>query len=190
MGKIAISGTEGTGKTTLASEVSKRYGVPVIPEFARDVAQEMGIKELRKISPEKTLEFQKAILSLKKAEEAKHTSFIADRSTADNMAYYLRWCARDLDDKCNEEYVEGCRRQLKTYDLVVILPWDVIPLERDGFRTAKRYYQYEMQCTILGILMDHGIPHEILREPDLNKRVEFFGKFFNRGEKNDVCAKG
>jgi nicotinamide riboside kinase len=178
--KIAISGTEGVGKTLLADEVGKRYGVPVIPEFARETAADMGIKNLRELTPQKTLMFQTNLLERKIREESRHQIFIADRSTADNMAYYLRWCSRDIHDAFNSSYVRICRDRLANYDHVVVLPWGGIPLEPDGFRTSKLYYQYEIHCLILGILQDYDVPHTVLKEKDLEKRIQYFDRFFVR----------
>lgn len=173
--KIALSGSGGTGKTTLANSVSKRLGIPAIPEFAREVAAEMGIPEIRQMTSEQSYEFQNRILQRKIDEEAKHETFIADRSTADNIAYYLRWCARDNDDSKNAEYVSKCIGHLDTYDLVMILPWQGIPLEDDGFRSARLYYQYGIHCLIVGILKDNGVDYQTMPFSSMEDRINYLG---------------
>jgi len=140
MPKIAVSGTDSTGKSSLVREIGARYNVPIISEFAREVAEELGIKHLRQLTPEQTLVFQNMILDRKKKEEARYDTFIADRSTVDTMAYYLRWCSRELHDSYNSTYVNMCKEHLKNYDEIIILPWGAIPHEADGFRTSKLYY--------------------------------------------------
>ena len=180
MAKIALVGTDGTGKSRLAKEISLRYNVPIIPEFAREIAEELGIKDLRKIPVDKTCIFQNMILERKMNEEAKHTSFIADRSTCDNMAYYLRWCSNEMHDSYSSTYINICKNNLKIYDKIIVLPWGAIPHEADGFRTSKLYYSYEIHCLIIGILQDLKVPYTILEETDINERVKYFSRFFEQ----------
>ncbi|HHW42532.1 MAG TPA: AAA family ATPase [Desulfotomaculum sp.] len=40
--RIAITGTHGTGKTTLATELARKLGLPLITEQARRVAVNIG----------------------------------------------------------------------------------------------------------------------------------------------------
>lgn len=176
--KIALSGSGSTGKTTLAYEFGKRFGVPVIPEYARETAQEMGIVEIRNMSPDQSYDFQRRILDRKINEELKYNSFIADRCTADNIAYYLRWCCRDIDDERNQEYIELCREHLETYDKIVFLPWKSISLENDGFRSSKIYYQFEIHCLIFGILNQYHAPFMIYSDSDLEDRINLLKSIF------------
>lgn len=178
--KIALSGSGGTGKSTLAQSVSEKFNIPLIPEFAREVADEMGIKEIRKMPPERAYEFQVRILERKIAEENKYPTFIADRCMADVLAYYLRWCVRDFGDGENKSYVDKCVHQLKKYDKIIILPWEAIPLEDDGFRSFRKYYQYSILCMVKGILSDIGVPFEIMQEVSLEDRINAIGRYLGK----------
>lgn len=40
--RIVVTGSESTGKTQLAEQLAAHYGVPWVPEFARDYAQQKG----------------------------------------------------------------------------------------------------------------------------------------------------
>jgi NadR type nicotinamide-nucleotide adenylyltransferase len=40
--RIVVTGSESTGKSTLAAEVAKHYGVEVVPEFVRSFAEQKG----------------------------------------------------------------------------------------------------------------------------------------------------
>lgn len=170
--KIALSGSGSTGKSTLAKTASKEFNIPLIPEFAREVAQDMNIQNIRTMNTNQSYTFQTNILDRKFAEEEKYETFISDRSTADNAAYYFRWCCRDIDDKKNKIYIERCFKHLKTYDKIILLPWNSIPLHDDGFRSTKLYYQYEIHCLILGILNDQRIDYEIMQEISINSRLQ------------------
>ena len=112
--KIAISGTDSTGKTSLAEAVSTKYNISIIPECAREIADEMGINNLRTMPAELAYKFQTRVLDEKIRLELGLEKFIADRSTVDNAAYYLRWCSREIDDERNKIYISRCIKQLKT----------------------------------------------------------------------------
>lgn len=176
--KITISGTEGTGKTTLVKAVSERYKIPMISEYAREIAKEMNILNLRQMSLEETYKFQNEVLKRKIEEESKHNSFIADRSTIDNLAYYLRWCGRDIRDELTQEYMNKCVKQLKLYDKVFVLPWNSVPHEVDGFRTTKLFYKYEMHCLIIGLLQENEIDFKFLNFTKFEDRVEYLGSYY------------
>lgn len=176
--KIALSGSGSTGKSTLSKIISEKYNIPMIPEFAREVAEEMKLENIRKLTPDLSFTFQKNILNRKISEEKKYETFIADRSTADVAAYYFRWCCRDMDEDRNKQYIENCFKNLKTYDKIILLPWNSIPVEADGFRSAKLYYQYEMHCLVLGILNDQKIDYEIMVEKSLEDRIKYLDKYF------------
>lgn len=178
--KIALAGSGSTGKSTLAEAASKQFDIPYIPEYAREVAQEMGIGNIRELTPETTYDFQINILDKKITEEDRHETFIADRSSADNAAYYFRWCCRDVPDEKNKTYIERCFERLKEYDKIIVLPWNGIPLQDDGFRSKKLYYQYEIHCLILGILADQKIDYEILEEKTLEGRLKYLEKYFRK----------
>jgi nicotinamide riboside kinase len=169
--KIALSGTESTGKSTLANAVGEKTGIPVIAEYAREVAKEMGVEDIRAMAPDQAYRFQYRILDQKIEAESKHETFIADRSTADNAAYYLRWVAPEMPDSINQEYIGRCVEQLKIYDHVVLIPWNSLPVVDDGFRSANLYYLYEIHCLIRGFLEDNGISYTTLDPPALGDRV-------------------
>ena len=40
--RVVLTGSESTGKTTIATEVARHYGVEVVPEFVRTFAEQKG----------------------------------------------------------------------------------------------------------------------------------------------------
>lgn len=177
--KIGLSGTEGTGKSTLAKLISDQFNVPLIPEYVRDVTKILGITIPRNLPPDKMHALQTRVLDKKLKAESKHQSFIADRTTADNLAYYLRWCCNSTTT-FDDAYVTTCLNNLHIYDKILILPWNTSFAIKDGFRSTDKYYRYQIHCLILGILEDQNIKYEILKETDIEERVTYIGSFYDR----------
>lgn len=154
--RVAITGSGGTGKTRLATALAEHYGYPLIEEGVREFMKISGIKDLRSLPPEKTMEMQWWLFNHKIEKETGLENFIADRSTIDNMAYVLRWCSRQAGLESDiEKYLELARRYShNTYDLIIFLPWGKFEVEADGVRSAKRWYQYEMDRLLWGLLCE------------------------------------
>ena len=170
--RIALSGSAGTGKTTLASRLAAELGVPYIEEGMRrriqgglawyelDREQQLGLIE-------ELWEEQRA------AEDAATGGFVADRSSYDFAAFWLHYDfhadLRDTSDRFEHWCASGER-----YDRVLLLPWGVLPLEADGVRSTNRYMQLRYQGILEAVLEHHareGLVHRIPRTDDLARRL-------------------
>lgn len=176
--KLALVGSASTGKTTLVTAINERLGIKAIPEFAREIIAEMGKSSPKDLTPDESYYFENEILRRKIKMERRYEDFIADRSTADNAVYYLKFCSRYFDDKHNAKYVQKAANHLKIYDKIIVLPWNVIPYEEDGFRSDHRYYQYEMHCCLLGFLHDNNVKYEVMKQVKLKDRVDKIMKYY------------
>lgn len=171
--KIAITGYGGTGKTTLAEALSSNFGYPLIDEGIREFLQETGIKDLRSMPPEETMKMQWWLLNHKISQEEKLDKFIADRSTIDNIAYVLRWCSRQegLEQEI-DRYIKLAKKYAEnTYDLILFLPWGKFKLKEDGIRSVKKWYQYEIDRLLWGLLWKQKVDIYIVKSSSLKERV-------------------
>jgi nicotinamide riboside kinase len=166
--KLAISGSAGTGKTMLAKALADVMGWPYIPEFVREACVVFDAESPRDVPLEKGHEFQRIILDMKREAESKHMNFVADRSTADNLAYYLWWNARS--ESLDPGYLVECRELLKVYDVIYFLEWGAFDIVDDGFRSVNAYYQLAIHSLIKGILVDCGVPYLSLKIADHQNR--------------------
>ena len=97
--RVAFTGSSATGKTTLAAFVAELLGVPLNPVGSRSVAASMGLS-----SPYEAdrlglrAEFQRRMLAEKVAWEAEHESFVTDRTTVDQLAYFTLHDPTAIDD--------------------------------------------------------------------------------------------
>jgi len=86
--KVYYVGAQSTGKTTLTRYTSEKYKLPILPECARQVLseRELQIDSLRS-DIETVNSYQTEVFNRQLLEESKLTSFVADRSLLDAVAY-------------------------------------------------------------------------------------------------------
>lgn len=142
MYKVALVGTHGVNKTTLAYELAgalKRKGrtVELLTEIARECPFPLNERATREaylwiISRQIQLEIEKA---------PRADILVCDRSVLDNFAYYVR----RYGGKGEQAEALGltCRSWMKSYDLLVRLPI-AQALAADGFRSTNEQFQREI----------------------------------------------
>lgn len=145
--KLALIGTHGAGKTTIAYEVCsllKRSGQNV--ELVREVARRSPFP----VNATTTLEGQLWILHTQIAAELEAArcapNVVCDRSVLDNYCYLVNKFGR-------QEEIEGWLFWwMKTYDLLVEVPPFVEPIIRDGFRSEDRGFQRRIEQLLKQLL--------------------------------------
>ncbi len=142
MFKVALVGTHGVNKTTIAYELAgvlKRKGKSV--ELLTEIARECPLP----LNEQATREAYQWIIARQVQLEIEKTPradvLICDRSVLDNFAYYVRrYGRRGEEAKALESY---CRSWMTSYDLLVRLPI-THPLTSDGFRSTDARFQLEI----------------------------------------------
>jgi hypothetical protein len=140
--KIALVGTHGVGKTTIAYELAgylKRKGrsVELLTEIARECPLPLNENATREayhwiIARQVQLEVEKS----RRAE-----FLVCDRSVLDNFAYYARKFGADAAlDRALQSY---CRSWMEGYRWLVRFPI-TSALEDDGFRSTDVAFQREI----------------------------------------------
>ena len=142
MFKVALVGTHGVNKTTVAYELAgalKRRGktVELLTEIARECPFPLNEQATREayqwiIARQVQLEIEKS---------PRADVLVCDRSVLDNYAYYVRRYGSKGEDA--EALGRYCRSWMRTYDLLVRLPIDQ-PLAPDGFRSTDEEFQREI----------------------------------------------
>ena len=157
MFKIALVGTHGVNKTTVAYELAgvlKRKGLTV--ELLTEIAREcpMALNEAASREAYQWIIARQVQLEIEKA--ARADFLVCDRSVLDNYAYYARRFGMDGQEaKALHGY---CREWMRTYDLLIRLPITQEPAP-DGFRSTSIEFQREIDN-----LCDR------LFEPEYNKK--------------------
>jgi nicotinamide riboside kinase len=154
--RIAISGSAGTGKTTLCHQIEDKFNIPVVSEGAREYLIENNLtldeakKDLKK--------FQYSILNnkVKKIDEliGKNLSFICDRSPIDNAVYAMLGSKKE-DDFWVDKYNNECVEQLSKFTHIVTLPWDNFKIEEDGIRHTNKWTEFLVNNTIFNMVYSY-----------------------------------
>lgn len=155
--KLALIGTHGAGKTTIAYEVCsliKRSGQNV--ELVREVARRSPFP----VNAGTTMEGQLWILHTQIAAELEAArgapNVVCDRSVLDNYCYLVNRFGRQPE-------IEGWLFWwMKTYDLLVGIPPFAEGIIRDGFRSEDRGFQQRIDELLKQLLKDP--PFDALRE--------------------------
>ena len=153
--RIAVSGSAGSGKTSLVESLSNKLNLKIIPEHYDEFFDEQG----RHLKPPKRL-MQKIdkVLDIKHKQELDAGIFIVDRCPID---LFNLWMTRGFHSskRHTDEFQKKCIKYLKKYDAVILLPWGDIPLKQIDQKGSRRkrvmmpWIQFRHHSTIIGIAM-------------------------------------
>jgi len=177
--KIAISGSAGTGKTTLATALAAKIDCATIAEcydeFFDDICE--FIKPTSRLQ-HKIIE----TLELKNRIEDERGEFIADRCPVD---LFNLWLSRGFGENQIKtvDFYNRCRSYIRKYDCIVVLPWSALPLMQIKNHGGRRqrvmnsWTQLYNHSTIIGLLQQWVAPNRLLPVPfelvDISARIEF-----------------
>lgn len=151
--RIAVSGSAGTGKTTLAGALARRLGLPLLPEAMRRYL-EAGGPRLPGMGPARARAvlagFHRELLAL----ETASPGFVADNGVLDLCAYAV-WAG------CGPQAPPPALR----YEVLVLLPWGVIPYQRDGVRGDSQEAERRFQLLLEQLLPSWSRAARVLRVP-------------------------
>lgn len=179
--KIAFTGAGGTGKTTLATYISEKWGVPYVGSVARAVAKQLGVEseaQQNSMTPEALLHFQQSVYYTRKSGLLEVPAFVTDRLALDNYVYGLRRCGAALTDEVRTEWEKGAIEDLYAMDLVFYCPMGLFATANDGMRQTDVAHQYLIDSAIYGLLCKHAFDRQsghvyVVNMADLERRKKY-----------------
>lgn len=159
--KIAITGAQGVGKTTLAQQINKDFpDFKILPEAAR-LAKEAG----HNLDESSTTETELWLIAKQIELESAESKWVADRCAIDLLAYIHHLFAEET--ALLEFATKTLASRFNNYDLVLYLPSGQFAIEEDGVRNTDLKFQQEIDKKIRHILEKHKIPFvEITGSPE------------------------
>lgn len=162
MKKIAIAGTHGVGKTTLAHSLMKSFNyhfVVVNSQIARSI-----IRNGYPLGKEATVEsyIQYIIAQLRVEQELEECDlFISDRTLLDPLAYAIV-NQKYVNSKIPTGIIELLKRvwllELQQYDLYVFVPIE-FPMQSDGIRPEDEEYRAKIEEQMILLLDENRVKY-------------------------------
>ena len=144
---FAISGSQGSGKTTVLNAL-KDKGYPVVErKTSRSILEEWGVT-LSQVNNDRelTIKFQDEILSRKRQDEHEAVNDISriwftERTYADLFTYALIAIGKDNEySNWINAYFKRCANAQTNYSANFMLPIGYFDIEHDGVRGANDHY--------------------------------------------------
>lgn len=156
--RIAVFGTESTGKTRLAEALARHFGVPLVTEYAREFWDRHGVIGLEDMGPIAREQWRREDEAVAQAEASGARMVICDTEALTTMLW-----SDLLYGTCPEEVRRGAERRAKNYALYLLLDTDV-PFAPDPQRCFPEQEDREKAARVWrGALVRRGLPFVEIR---------------------------
>ena len=152
--RIALIGSHGTGKTSIVEELVRITRLPIIEEIARNYDMNTSnIYEYKHYQKQLLLEQIKTETSLILSKG----SFISDRSSIDNMAYFLLKCKLNATKQELVWYSQIAIHNSLRYSHLFYVPIEIPLPTDDEFRFEDEMFQKNIDREINEIISRFGV---------------------------------
>lgn len=176
---IAVSGSQGSGKSTILRKIKELGYNTVERKTSRSVLEEWNVT-LQQVNndPDLTIRFQDEIIRRKASDEDEASRsnelWFTERTHADLFTYALVSLGKDntFNDWINA-YYRSCMAYNQAYLAVYYLRAGHFNIEHDGTRGSNVHYSRMVDQVMLDVTqqMIHNSKLTIIETPDLEQRV-------------------
>lgn len=176
---VAISGSQGSGKSTILAQLASQGHNTISRKTSRSILEDWNVS-LQEVNnnPELTTRFQTEISKRKHDDEIEALKsdelWFTERTHADLFTYALVSLGKDNE---YSDWLDGYFRMSMAYtleyDLVYYLRAGHFDVEYDGTRGANRHYSRMVDHTMLDVTkqMVHNSRLSVVNTPDMWTRV-------------------
>lgn len=156
--RIAVYGTESTGKTRLAERLARHFGFAWVPEYAREFWDREGVITLEDMAPIAREQWRREDAALAEAEARGERAVICDTDALTTMLW-----SDLLYGTCPEEVRRGAEKRCRNYALYLLLDADV-PFAPDPARCFPEPEDRAKAARVWkGALERRGLPYGEIR---------------------------
>lgn len=182
---IAVSGTQGQGKSTVLASLSEMGFDVVVQKTSRQILADWGLSlpEVNK-DPELKKKFQEECISRHHEynEEAMSSDkiFFTERSYADIFVYTVLSIGpyNEYSEWLNS-YYEKCKEGQRTYTSVIYLTGINGETKNDGVRSINQHFVNFVDMALQYYLKDFGTEVRNINSPNHQKRIELITEYLD-----------
>jgi len=176
---IAISGSQGSGKSTILKRIKDLGFNTVERKTSRSILDEWGVT-LQQVNNdyELTIRFQEEIIERKRTDELESITssnlFFTERTFADLFSYSLITLGKDNSfNTWLNTYYTKCMKYNQGYSLAFYLKAGYFLIEDDGVRGSNTHYSRMVDLIMLDFTqqMTHPSKLNIIDTPTLEQRI-------------------
>jgi len=151
--RVALSGSAGIGKTTLARALAARWDVAYVDEGMRRRLE--GGLDLHSLTRDRHRDLLRALAE--ETHDSTETAIaasggvVSDRSPIDALAFWLHYGFVHDPQEATAEVVALQRARCNLFDAILLLPWGAFPLQSDGIRSSNPWLQLQFHALVSGL---------------------------------------
>jgi predicted ATPase len=163
--RIGLIGAAGTGKSTLATAVSKEFGLRFLAakKVTQSILDSDGYDYGAGVHIERFLADSRRQLRIMRntfAAQSEAVDFVADRTAVDLAAYALVEL-HDSDVATLGKVFDECRKRVGLYTHLFLCPWLGGPMKDNRRRTLNPWYQRLVHTVEMGVVREWGLASSV-----------------------------
>lgn len=159
--RVGFIGSHCVGKTSQLKKLAQLLRIPTITEGVRHVIAAMGYRHISEV-PDKPL-FQWKVMQWQIYNEQAlfPGSFLTDRTTLDNAAYFHRYNVDTISTREYWAYLDAAKAHAQSYTHLIYFPiaWDDVVA--DGFRDTDPAERREVDKVVRSLIDSFGVGKKV-----------------------------